>query len=131
MPYALGLEFGWAVISPSAPFTEGVPYNDDETKKFIVLLTDGAQTQPAWGNRNRRNVPNGETNLEEMCANIKDKGVTLITIAFDLRDTRTENRLRNCASGSENFFDANSNSDLASAFDRIADTLVETVYLQK
>lgn len=128
---ALGLEFGWAVISPSPPFTEGVAYNHDETKKFIVLLTDGAQTQPAWGNSNSRSVPNGEENLEEMCANIKAKGVTLITIAFDLRDTDTENRLSNCASGSENFFDANSNSDLASAFDDIANALVETVYLQR
>ncbi len=128
---ALGLEFGWALISPTPPFTEGVAYGDEETRKFIVLLTDGAQTQKAWGSGNRRSVPIGEENLEEMCTNIKDKEVTLITIAFDLRDTDTENRLRNCASGSEYFFDANSNSDLASAFDRIADTLVETVYLQK
>ncbi|MEM7427844.1 MAG: TadE/TadG family type IV pilus assembly protein [Pseudomonadota bacterium] len=128
---ALGLEFGWALISPSAPFTEGVAYGDEETKKFIVLLTDGAQTQPAWGDGNRRSVPNGEENLEEMCRNIKAKEVTLITIAFDLRDSRTESRLRNCASEPAYFFDANTNSDLASAFETIAGALVETVYLQK
>ena len=33
--------WGWRVISPGAPFTEGSAYNDDKFVKAIILLTDG------------------------------------------------------------------------------------------
>ena len=76
-------------------------------------------------------MPDGEENLEEMCTNVKNEGVTLITIAFDLNSRATEERLKNCASGADYFFDAEDNSDLVAAFDNIANSLVKTVYLQK
>jgi hypothetical protein len=43
---AEGLAWGWRVLSPSAPFTEGRPYNDpsDPVRKVIVLMTDGENT---------------------------------------------------------------------------------------
>ncbi len=36
-----GLLWGWRVISPTAPFTEGTAYSDEKWVKAIVLLTDG------------------------------------------------------------------------------------------
>nr|WP_240454583.1 pilus assembly protein TadG-related protein [Caulobacter sp. 17J65-9] len=36
-----GLFWGWAVLSPTAPFTEGAPYNADRVKKIAVIMTDG------------------------------------------------------------------------------------------
>ena len=47
---ATGLQWGWRVISPGAPFSEsqqGVPvaaYDDIDWEKAIIVLTDGAQT---------------------------------------------------------------------------------------
>ncbi len=38
----VGLAWGWRTLSPGAPFTEGVAYDEPETKKIILLLTDGA-----------------------------------------------------------------------------------------
>jgi Flp pilus assembly protein TadG len=43
---AEGLAWGWRVLSPTAPFTEGRPYNDpnDPVRKVIVLMSDGENT---------------------------------------------------------------------------------------
>jgi hypothetical protein len=40
---AEGLAWGWRVLSPSAPFTEGSPYGPD-VRKVIVLMSDGVNT---------------------------------------------------------------------------------------
>lgn len=36
-----GLTWGWRVLSPTPPFTKGVAYNDPNTTKIVVLMTDG------------------------------------------------------------------------------------------
>ena len=83
----------------------GVSYDDEETQKFMVVLTDGAQTEPAFGPGSTRTVAQGESNLEALCTNAKAKGITMITIAYDLDDNATANRLKNCATDPDkNFF---------------------------
>ncbi|MET0181829.1 MAG: pilus assembly protein TadG-related protein [Caulobacterales bacterium] len=49
---AEGLAWGWRVLSPTAPFTEGRPYNDpdDPVRKVIVMMTDGENTNVNTGN---------------------------------------------------------------------------------
>jgi hypothetical protein len=43
---AEGLAWGWRVLSPTPPFTEGVAYNAarDNVRKVIVLMSDGENT---------------------------------------------------------------------------------------
>ncbi|MEZ5958260.1 MAG: pilus assembly protein [Hyphomonadaceae bacterium] len=43
---AEGLAWGWRVLSPGAPFTEGEPFNAarDNVRKVIVLMSDGENT---------------------------------------------------------------------------------------
>lgn len=43
---AEGLAWGWRVLSPEAPFTQGRPYNDpsNPVRKVIVLMSDGQNT---------------------------------------------------------------------------------------
>ena len=74
---------------------------------------------------------NGETNLETACTNIKNKGVLVITIAFDIEDSATETRLQNCATSSEYYFDADTNGQLAKAFKSIASLLTGKLYVSK
>ena len=128
-PYAnthisLGLSFGWHLISPNAPWQEGVAYNAPGHLKAIVLLTDGQQTSKGWGSGDTHSVSNAEDNLEDMCAAIKDKGVLLLTVAFDLNDSDTENRLRTCASSEDHFFfDVDTGAELMAAFKSIGTQL--------
>lgn len=128
---SLGLEFGWHLISPNPPFTEGVIYGDAETLKTIVLLTDGEQTTKAWGPSDSYEAANGEANLETLCDGIKSQDVLLITIAFDLESGSTRNRLRNCATSQAYFFEADSNTQLASAFTEIAALIKGKTYVSR
>ena len=66
-----------------------------------------------------------------MCTNIKNTGIRIITIAFDLNDLWTETRLKNCASSANDFYDADNNNELALVFDGIAKSIIETVRLTK
>src|SRR5690606_3488580 len=38
---AFGLQWGWHVLSPNAPFNDGKPYNSENLSKIIILMTDG------------------------------------------------------------------------------------------
>lgn len=128
---SLGLSYGWHLVSPGEPFSEGVAYETDGTKKFIVLLTDGAQTQNAWGSSDTYKVSNGEANLEDLCAAVKNKDVFMITIAFDLNDGATKNRLKDCATNAGYFFEADSNAELATAFQTVAALIQGSLHISK
>jgi hypothetical protein len=128
---ALGAEFGYHLLSPNAPFTEGAPYSDDDTSKFLVILTDGRQTEPAFG-PSSRTVSQGEDNLEAICSNAKASGITVMTIAFDLQDEDTTNRLRDCASDpAQNFMIAEDSSDIAAAFADIREQITAQVFISR
>lgn len=129
---ALGVEFGFHMLSDNAPFSEGTSYDDDETKKFMVVLTDGAQTEPAFGSGSTRTVAQGEANLEALCTNAKAKGITVITIAYDLDDNATTQRLKNCATDPDsNFFVATDTAAVASAFNDIKTIITAEVFISK
>ena len=80
---ALGAEFGYHLLSPNEPFSQGAAYGDRKVQKVMVLLTDGQQTEPAFG-PGGRTVSQGENNLETICDNAKANGITIMTLAFDL-----------------------------------------------
>ena len=128
---ALGAEFGYHLLSPNAPFTEGASYADKNVQKVMVLLTDGRQTEPAFGD-GVRNVNQGERNLEAICDNAKDSGITVMTLAFDLRDKDTRNRLKDCASDPDTgFFVAEDSDELASAFEEIRRQITVQVFISR
>ena len=151
---------GWHAISPNSVLEGGSSYDlitaddpEDRIIKAIVLLTDGAQTaaavrstsdsgvgeninidgyyESAW----RHSPENAQRNLEEACTNAKALGVIVVTVAFDLDDEDTIERLENCASdaadGSKMSYDAGSNAELLAAFSEIGSTLTQMVYLSK
>ena len=96
---ALGVEFGMQLLSDTNPFkTPLAAMNDAKTQKYMVVLTDGMQTEPAYAGNGSRSVAQGEANLEALCVNAKAKGIKIITLAFDLDDSSTRKRLQACAS---------------------------------
>jgi Flp pilus assembly protein TadG len=129
---ALGVEFGFHLLSDNAPFTTGASYDDKKTEKIMIVLTDGAQTEPAFGPGGTRTVSQGESNLEALCENAKAKGITMMTIAYDLDDSTTRSRLRNCSTDpTKNFFVATDTSAVASAFDDIRNAITAQVFISK
>jgi Flp pilus assembly protein TadG len=128
---ALGAEFGFHVLSPNAPFTQGAAYNTKTVEKFMVLLTDGKQTEPAFGPGGVRSVAQGEKNLLSICSAAKKKGIKIISIAFDLDDSATRQNLESCASDPSQFFVVQDGRELASAFDTIKQLLLTEFYMSK
>lgn len=51
-----GLAWGWRLVSPGAPFTEGAGYDDQKTIKAIVLLTDGENWVRQGGNQHNKSA---------------------------------------------------------------------------
>ena len=129
---ALGFSFGWQLVAPNGLFGDVAEYEDEETMKVIVLLTDGRQTEPAFGPGSARNVEHGESNLEQLCENAKAKKVTVVTVAFDLQHQATEDRLRNCSTDPDKyFFVADDGAELAKSFEEIKKQLQQAIYISK
>ncbi len=112
---AIGLSWGWHLISNNAPFTEGAPYLDDEWQKFIVLMTDGQNTA----------YSDGDSKMAEVCTNIKNAGIKIFTIAFEITNETVKDRVKDCASEDSYYYDASSSTgvSLQSAFASVSDTI--------
>ncbi len=138
-----GLVWGWRALSPSEPFTQGRAYTDNRNQKILILLTDGANYLGSSGGspNNSRYSAYGyaragrlgtvsassslltdrmDDRTAEACQNIKNSGVTVYTITFDLNDSDTINLMRNCATSAQHYFNSPSASDLDDVFEEIA-----------
>lgn len=105
-------------------------FDDGETLKIIVLMTDGlisAQYRPKVYDfprkreRDNNTLESGGTalnNLYAVCDRAKANGVIVFTIGFQLQPTQTT-EMRNCASSPSHFFDVRT-ADIAGAFRSIA-----------
>ncbi|EFL88551.1 Flp pilus assembly protein TadG [Ahrensia sp. R2A130] len=40
----MGVAWGWRTLSPGEPFTEGRPYDAEDNKKIMIIMTDGNNT---------------------------------------------------------------------------------------
>ena len=139
----IGLAWGWRLLSPQAPFTEGVAYDDEEYTKAIILLTDGQNVLGTMNNHNgkrytaygflpeeRLGTSSGWQAQQELdyktarlCENVKAEGIRVYTITFQLNDTTTQNLMRACATNESLYFNSPSNEQLRLAFQTIAQDL--------
>jgi hypothetical protein len=141
-----GLLWGWRVLSPNEPFTEGKPYDDEKWVKAVVLLTDGENMVSGGSNGHNKSVYNAfgyakeghlgstsgsnaestlNTKLATVCSSVKAKGIRLYTIGFQITDTTTQNLLKNCATKTDMYYNSPSNAQLAAIFQEIAQGLSE------
>ena len=146
---ANGASWGFRLVSPHAPFTEGRPYTDLNTDKAMVILTDGMQTmggdsgasfqsgyspfgflgEPAIDGKTRMRGGNVKQALDnklvEICAAAKAKDIIIYSITFELDDKDTQDVMRACASDKHKYFDVASAAELSPAFREIAASLSE------
>ncbi len=141
-----GLLWGWRVLSPTAPFTEGKSYTDEKWIKAIVLLTDGDNDVNAGVNNHNKSAYNafgyaasghlGATNgstadttlntkTATVCDSVKAAGILVYTIGFQVSNSTIVNLLKNCATRPDMYYNSPSNDQLASIFQDIAQGLGE------
>jgi hypothetical protein len=146
-----GLLWGWRVISPGAPFTEGVDYSNDKYTKAIVLMTDGENDVGGGsfytgvdesyynafgyarnGHLGSTSGSNAEDTLDTktltVCNAIKNLGIRLYTIGLGVTQ-HSQTLLTDCAStddqGNKLFYNSPTSDQLASIFQDIAQGLSE------
>ena len=141
-----GLEWGWNVVSPVGPFADGKPYDDQEWKKYVVLMTDGnnENEDPGGGNHDksyysgvtyiwqgRMGITSGtkaqrtaarDKRLAELCQKMKDAGITIYTLRVEVK-SGSSNVLQDCASDPKKFYDVADASKLTAAFQDIAGSI--------
>lgn len=142
---ATGLLWGDRVMRGTPAFPRITPASG--TKQVMVLLTDGDNTAQIEDSQERRDnyeappymyeVPEGEkaskadTDTLIMCNRIKDRGVLLYTISFQMSDADTKQLVKDCASDPSMAFDAEDNNALITTFGTIADSLKDIVRLSQ
>lgn len=143
----LGMSWGWQMLSPSAPFSDGAPYATPHLRKIIILMTDGDNTMgdPASSWEQNKSYYSGlgyiwqgmlgvtsassgarsdkmDERLAVLCDNIKARDIVVYTVRVEVRSGESS-LLENCASTADKFYDVQDVSDLSAAFDSIAGSI--------
>lgn len=135
--------WGWRVLSPEPPFTEGRAYNTAENRKIMVLMTDGANDAiglpnmngsfySAYGYSAAGRLGTTSSNRSDIvakmnektltaCTNAKALGIQIYTVGFYVTDATAQSILQQCATNPSMALLADSDQGLANAFDAIGD----------
>jgi Flp pilus assembly protein TadG len=130
----IGAIWGLALLSQQAPFTQGAAYSDTETEKYLIILTDGANTADRYSSCNTYSGINmtcvGTMNDRTLaaCSAAKSAGLTVYTIGVML-DTSTvdgasaDAMLRSCATDSSYYVPVSNAEALVPTFIGIAKSI--------
>jgi Flp pilus assembly protein TadG len=136
-----GLMWGWRVLSPEPPFTEGRPYDAQDNDKFLILMTDGENWHQARSNHNKSSyhsfgyasnkrlgttyttsalVAQMDAKTLTACANAKAAGLKIYTVAFRLDANSSSGQLlASCATSANQAYVASDGTALIQAFESI------------
>jgi Flp pilus assembly protein TadG len=136
-----GLAWGWRVLSPGEPFSQGAEYDDETTQKVLVLLSDGVNTIPGTytsygyledGRLGTRNANRAklqlDANVTTLCEQVKALNIRLYMILFQENDRATQRIFEDCASinektGEPYYYYAPNGAALTAAFAGIGNDL--------
>ena len=133
-----GAVWGWRVLSPGEPFTEGAAYGEPDTNKAILIMTDGDNTvtnnyYTAYGYLNMGllgttsySAGRAELNsrLLTVCSNMKAQNIIVYTVSFGSGvSSSTQALLSSCATDADHYFHSPTNAQLQSTFRAIANEL--------
>lgn len=146
----LGASWGWRLLSPNwrgiwggDMNTNNLPldYDTDLMIKAMILMTDGENTMystadGAYGYTQQNHVGMTSTpytdskaaarlndKLATLCASMKQQGIIIYTVVFDLNSTTVDNMMRTCASQPDYYFNTPDAASLQQAFRTIGDSL--------
>ena len=142
---AEGLTWGWRVLSPGEPYTQGARFDDPAVSKAVVLFTDGENvvfgardeainrsdygaygylddgrfgTSDQWGAA--RQV-DGWT--KTVCTSLKDRGVDIYAVLLNADSPSNRALYTACVSSPENYYAISSSRQLKEVFSKIGSQL--------
>ena len=88
---ASGLTWGWRMVSPDAPLSQGISYAGmkdpkTKTKKFVILMTDGENTRaPSYPAHDSGDTITANKLTADVCTNIKAMDIEVLRWDFRSR----------------------------------------------
>ncbi len=128
-----GLIWGWRTLTPDAPFVQAAALADENRNNVMVLMTDGDNFNSMSGDTHwfdghfhrDRDAASADALTARLCERVKQDGISIYTIAFEVSNSDTKTMLEDCASSSENYFDARNADELLTAFDSVGKSLAQ------
>src|SRR6185437_9298340 len=74
----IGLAMGWQTLSGGDPYN--VSALPADTKQFIILLSDGLNTQDRWYGNGSDTSTQVDARMNKVCANVKASGTSVYTV---------------------------------------------------
>lgn len=115
----IGVQWGMEVLSPSEPFTGGVAFNDETTRKYMIVVTDGENNGSAASN----NTATIDARTALACTNAKAKGITVFVIKVIEGNS---DMLRTCATRPDYFYDLTSAAQINTALSAVFEAIKKT-----
>jgi Flp pilus assembly protein TadG len=109
----IGANWGMATLTPGVPFTGARPFATPRLNKYMILLTDGDNTENRF--KDSGSVIDERTKLA--CQSAKTAGIKVYTVRV-INGDRT--LLQNCASDASMYYEVSSASQLTPVFQQIA-----------
>jgi len=142
----LGASWGWRTLSPTAPYTEGTDYGDQEWTKAMVFLTDGLNTIDSNSTWHKSNYTaynylirgtlgttsaaaaedEQDVRTKLVCSRIKDAGIRIYTILLEEQAATAKALMEDCATeveGKKLYYESPSADELKGIFQEIAQDL--------
>ena len=132
----IGTAWAWYMLSPNWAYlwpaaNQPKAYNTDKLVKYAILMTDGeyntmycngAQAKNSNSPDINCNATNGQSynQARTLCTKMKEKGITVYTVGFQLDTSNSVDTLQQCASSPDKFFNAEDGVTLKLAFQAIA-----------
>jgi Flp pilus assembly protein TadG len=114
----MGAVWGWHALDPNMPFSGAAAYNTPDLQKFLILLTDGDNTQSRY-----ESFPPSATEVVTMdartllaCTNAKAAGIKIYSIRVIEGNSTL---LQACASAPSMYFDVQDAGQLIGVFGAI------------
>jgi hypothetical protein len=101
---------GWQALTTGGAY--GAPALPANTTRYIILFSDGLNTQNRW----TTNVGDIDDRMESACDNAKADNIVIYTLYVHLNGGGNSAPLQNCASSSDKYYDLTSSAQIAAAF---------------
>ena len=111
----MGVTMGMATLRNDNPFGASSS-TDPFTRKFLVLLTDGANTQNRFNGNGSQHSPQVDSRMTLACNDAKARSVRVFTIG--VQDGQSA-LLRDCASDSSSYFPVDDAAQINAVFQEI------------
>lgn len=115
----IGMQWALEAFSDNAPLTGGKGLNDKTVRRYLILVTDGANTQNRWTST----TSSIDDRTKKVCENAKKQGIEIFVVRVMEGNSAL---LSACASKPENYYDLKNAAQLDAAMTSIFESIGKT-----